>query len=222
MSRVRRAVPALVLVAAISVAAPLAAQGDAPQRRWDLFVSGGITNLSGGDSEGSVGGLGVFGVGVERPAARGRGMWRLELAVLDARADVGRSGTLDLPTEVSTMQVGAHLTRRRYGPRGGYLGIGGFLAAVVACDVDTEGGSGYFGGQTESCEAFADRNYESGAASAGLTLSAGVRRPRFDIGLRWDEGLLRTVSSDQGDMRPRHLGVIVHYRIGRPRPANAR
>lgn len=207
----------LSLVAVVCVLpAVLAAQGTGPQRRFDVFIGGGLTNLTGGDSESGEFGMGVFGIGIERPA-RGAGTWRLELAGLGAAADVGRTGTFDLPTTVSTVQLGAHVTRRRYGPRGGYVGVGGFVAAVQACDVDTEGGPGFLGGATESCERFADRNYEASAVSAGLSLAVGVRRPRLDVGLRWDQGLLATVTSDRGDMRPLHLGLVAHYRFGRAR-----
>lgn len=212
---------ALMLPAALMPLARAEAQDTAAvverRLRVDGFTTVGYGSLSGGVSKGggafsgSVGGLGFERAFGERLA------WRVEAVGAVSTADVGNTGIFSLPTTVVVNYLGAGLGLRRYdASRARFLGAGLTVLKVTGCDVDTEGGPGFLGGQTESCRGFSDIALRPQSTVAALNASAGLRWRKWTFGLRMDAGLQPSVESDEGAMRAVHAGVLVQYRFGRP------
>jgi len=208
--------PSLLLLSARG--APLGAQSESatatgPRRGLSGFIGYSLTNLAGGVSKGGAAAP-ILGLALERPIGA-RVSWRAELIAIGGAADLGRTGLFELPTKVSVAQWGIGAGARRYSGGSTFLGAGASVTSVSVCDVDTEGGPGFLGGQTEDCADFADIPLSKGSTVVAVNLSAGVRRGPFELEARVDQGLQASVQSAQGAMRLRTLGLVLHYRFGR-------
>lgn len=212
-----------VLLAAAMVVSPARAQAqDAAVTverplRVDAFTAIGYGSLSGGVSKGGGFGSGsIGGLGLER-AFSDRLAWRVEAVGGASTADLGTTGTFALPTSLVVNYFGAGLGLRRYNAsRSRFIGAGLTVLKVTACDVDTDGGPGFLGGQTESCRGFADIALRPQGTVAALNASVGLRLRKWTLGVRMDAGLQPTIDSDDGAMRTVHAGFLVQYHFGRP------
>lgn len=207
-----------MLVLLFSFGAPLRAQSESGtsaghRRGVSAFFGYGFANLVGGVSKGGGAG-GIAGLAFELPiSARISG--RTELLVIGAAADLGRTGFLSLPTKVSVGHLGIGAGARLYGGESTFLGAGASVTAVTFCDVDTEGGFGFFGGETVDCAHFEEIPLSKGSSVVAVNLSAGIRRKRLELEARFDQGLQASVESAKGAMRLRTLALVLHYRFGR-------
>ena len=206
------------LILLSSLGAPLGAQSESgtstgPRRGLSGFIGYGLTNLAGGVSKGGAASPSMIGLALERPISA-RVSWRAELLGIGGAADVGRTGLFSLPTKVSVAQWGIGAGARRYGGGSTFLGAGASVTSVSVCDVDTEGGPGFLGGETVDCADFADIPLSKGSTVVAVNLSAGVRRGHLELEARFDQGLQGSVESAEGAMRLRILGLVLHYRFG--------
>ena len=184
-----------------------------PRRGVSVFVGGGLTNLAGGVSKGGQAGLGLIGVAVERPVSPHVAL-RAELLATGGAADLGLTGPFDQPTTLSVVQWGLNAGARRYGSHGTFLGAGASVTSVSVCDVDTEGGPGFLGGETVNCADSDDPALSKGSSVAAINLSAGVRRGNVELEARFDQGLQASVQSAEGAMRLRTVNLVLHVRFG--------
>ncbi len=183
-----------------------------PAVQIDVFLSLGYGALIGGPSEGGAWGPGSLGVGLEH-RLKGSGALRLEAFVLNGQAKLGETGLFAQPTTVLVNHVGLGASYRWYGRRGVFLGAGATLSRVYLCDVDTEGGPGFFGGETVSCKDFAEIPLSAAENVAGLVATGGIIRGAVSIGARVEAGLQPSVRAAAGDMRVLNVGVVVQYRF---------
>jgi hypothetical protein len=185
--------------------------------RIDAFFTIGYGSLTGGVSEGGGFGSGsVGGLGLER-AFSDRHSWRVEVLGGASTADLGTTGLFSLSTSLIVNYVGAGFGLRRYdASRSRFLGAGLSVMKVTDCDVDSDGGPGFLGDQSESCRAFADIALRPRSALAAANAAAGIRLRRWTLGVRADAGLQPTIDSDDGAMRTLHTGLLVQYHFGRP------
>lgn len=194
------------------VVAPLGAQQPAaPRSPVSIFFGAGWAALPGGASAGPVLGLSA---GIARDRAIRAGLaWRTELLFESGGTDLGTTGTFSQPTAISQTHLGFSTMVRRSGVRGRYLALGGSLLVATTCDVNTEGGPGFLGGETVSCEEFTDIPLESKSLAVGLLVGVGVQRARFGIEGRLTQGLNASVETTSGSMTPRRFVVIGSYRL---------
>lgn len=208
----RRSVLAALLVGGVAVSASAQPVAGAPPRGVDVFLGAGYSNLAGGPTEKGRLGLGSFGFAIERPMT-GDVSWVAELLGTLGQASLGETGLFSQPTRVSASHVGLGAGARWPLGRTGYLGVGANAWLITVCDVDTEGGPGFLGGETESCDRFTEVGLlpESSAFSAAMT--TGRRGERISWELRYDHGLTPSIRTETGDMRLRLLQLVVRYRF---------
>lgn len=185
--------------------------------RVDAFTTVGYGSLSGGVSKGGGFGSGsIGGLGFER-AFSDRLAWRVEAVGGASTADLGTTGTFSLSTTVVVNYFGAGLGLRRYdAARSRFIGAGLNVMKVTDCDVDTDGGPGFLGGQSESCRGFGEIALRPRSTVATLNAAAGLRLRKWTLGVRMDAGVQPTIDSDDGAMRTLHTGLLVQYHFGRP------
>ena len=208
-----------LLLLLTTLGARLSAQSESrtdigPRRGVAVFTGYGFTNLAGGVSNGGETRGAMIGLALERPISA-RVAWRAEFLAIGGAADLGSTGPFTQPTTVSVGQWGIGVGGRRYGGANTFLGAGVSVTSVVSCDVDTEGGPGFLGGETVDCADFADIPLSKGSTVVAVNLSAGVRRGRVELEARVDQGLQASVQSAEGAMRLRTLALVLHYRLGR-------
>lgn len=203
---------ALILLASLLASASASAQVESERRSaFSLLIGGGYATLFGSASEGGVFGL-TAGVAHERPIREGLA-WRTELLFESGGTDLGRTGTFSLPTTISQTHAGLSGQLRWSREQGRYLGAGATLLFSTTCDVDTEGGPGFLGGETVACEEFTDISFEEKSPTVGLLLAAGVQRPRLGLEMRFEQGLNSSVGSSSGPLTPRRFSVLLNYRL---------
>ena len=190
------------------------ARADSAHVKADAFLSLGYGNLVGGVSQGGVAGPGAFGLGLEFHEGR-PGVLRLEAFLLGSIAELGRTGTFDQPTKLTVNHSGFGVGYRHYFAGQAYLGAGLTFARVSLCDVDTEGGPGFLGGQTVSCRASENVRLREQSSVFGLNAGAGFRAGRLGLGARADYGLSPTVESDDGNMHVFNAGVQLSFHFGK-------
>ena len=225
MRRIARTVAALSCALALPAAMGSPARAQAQDAavtverplRIDAFATVGYGSLSGGVSEGGGFGSGsIGGLGLER-AFTERLAWRVEAVGGASTADLGTTGIFSLPTSLIVNYLGAGLGLRRYdAARTRFFGAGLTVLKVTDCDVDTDGGPGFLGGQSESCRGFGEIALRPRSAVAALNAAAGLRLRKWTLGVRMDAGLQPTVESDGDAMRTLHAGLLVQYHSGRP------
>lgn len=210
---------AIVLLLCPLHVAPLTGQNDAPPRGdsgFSAFLGGGWTDLSGGRGEGGTLRPGPFGVAFEWGIGS-RLSWRGELLGRIAGAKVTEVEILTREGTISRGEVGIAGQVRLY-PRGEgpglFTGLGGSVTAQTYCDVDLIGGGGFLGGETIACDEW-DPVLEVSTSSASATISAGLVHGRLEAELRYDHGLRSVIATRDGNMRPRGLAIVGHYRFGR-------
>ncbi len=201
-----------------SLGAPVGAQPQSatpvgPRRGLSAFIGGGFTNLAGGVSKGGAAAP-ILGLALERPMGA-RVSWRAELLAIGGAADLGITGLFSQPNKVSVAQWGIGAGARRYGGASTFFGAGASVTKVQVCDVDTEGGPGFFGGETVNCADFEEIPLSKGSTVVAVNLSAGARRGNVELEARFDHGLQASVQSAEGAMRLRTANLVLHYRFGR-------
>lgn len=208
----------LLSVALLSLSSSAWAQTTEPTAtrtlRSDVFISLGYGALAGGPSESGSWGPGALGVGLER-RLDGPGALRLEAFIVNGQAKLGQTGLFAQPTTLVVNHAGLGASYRWYGRRGQFVGAGATLSRVYLCDVDTEGGPGFFGGETVSCSDFAEIPFDAAENVAGLVATAGITRGKLSYGTRLDVGLQPSVKSSAGDMRLVNVGIMVQWRFGK-------
>ncbi len=212
----RSVLTALLLLSALG--ASLGAQSkpravSGPRRGVSTFIGFGPANLTGGVSKGGASGPGLIGFALEQPISK-RVSWRAELLLIGGAAKLGITGPFEQPTTVSVTQWGIGAGARRYGGSNTFLGAGTSVTTVAVCDVDTEGGPGFLGGETVNCADFEDIPLSKGSTVVSANLSAGVRRGNFELEARFDQGLQASVQSAEGAMRLRTVKLVLHIRFG--------
>ncbi len=137
---------------------------------------------------------------------------RLELGGGARVADLGQTGLFAQETRVSVHRVHlAAIVRPTWGAQDGRLrtfvegGAIGWLRTL--CDVDLEGGPGFFGGETVDCAEWVTEDDLGPLIPAGSglawTLGAGVRTDRWAFGIRYETDVNATIGSPRGEARPR-------------------
>jgi hypothetical protein len=136
--------------------------------------------------------LALLGLGGEIAGA-GRIRFRAEAGFGHQAADLGNSGSLELPTRLSWSQIQVTGLGRWYPGRNRavYFEAGATSCIRAACDVDLIGGPGFLGGETIGCN-----EWDPGAGTSGRpirpadggvdgTLGAGGYHGRFGVGIRY-------------------------------------
>ena len=144
---------------------------------------------------------------------------RADLGYGSASADFGTLGLFSEGTTLYWEAVHVAGTGRIYSPASksgwrAFFELGGGLWLQTSCDVDTESGlSGFFGGSTESCEAWSVAALRPRTAGALVLAGAGARIRRFSIALRYWQPLAAVIESDDGNLRMRALRLDVDWTI---------
>lgn len=205
----------LAMVVWLVAVTPLDAQVlESARSRFSVLLGGGWATLSGESSAGGVAGPTVGGAAYQRPVG-GRISVRAELVGWLTRADLGRTGLFEESTTVAQSHLGMAFQLRRAVGRNGFVGVGGTLLAETVCDVDLEGGPGFLGGETVSCEAFEGMPLMPRSGAVALLASMGVERGRWGLEARFDQGLGASLETPAGSMVPRRVSLILHYALRR-------
>ena len=205
----------LAMVMWLAVVTPLYAQApEAARSSFSVLLGGGWTTFSGEPSAGGVVGVTLAGAAYQRQVVD-RISVRTELVGWLTRADLGRTGLFEQSTTVGQNHLGVGLQIRGAVGRNGFVGIGGTLLAETVCDVDLEGGPGFFGGETVPCEEFEEGPFMPRSSAAALLASAGVEFGRWGLEARFDQGLGASLEGPAGRMVPRRISLILHYVLRR-------
>lgn len=201
----------------------MSARLEAQVPRWGIAVAPTNSYWTGPYQEG---GDWSFSSGLWAEArTRTRAAIRAELAAGSFIADLGTLGFLSDGTSlwVNNLQLGA-LARVYSAPPAvtlqRFLDIGIAVWRRTSCDVDTAGGSGFFGGHTESCSEWArggDGEPLLKPRAGGLVLlaGAGLRRSRLGAAVRYAHLPQPVVETRLGSLHVRQLVLSVEWAFGR-------
>ena len=206
-----------VAAALLLTARLLTAQSPAPPASlpsgWSVFVGPGWSILSGGPVT-SNGGGGSIGLASERPIGAAITL-RQEVFTITATGGIGAVGDPNpAPATLSTQRFATGVGIRRYSPRLAYVGLGATVTLGNVCFVDIAAAA-TAPGQSLECAAVTDRRITPVARSIGGVVTAGVTRGRWNLELRYDQGLGPAVRTDRGTVTAANVGAMALYRIGR-------
>lgn len=215
----------LFLCLVAGAAAPgtaLRAQAQSPAQAplvFSAFLGAASTNLAGGPSKGGQPHFGPLGVAVERRLGPVLAL-RAEAFQQTVGADLGRvqRDFFDYDGRIDRGEVGVAAVMRAYSSpeaaRGFVAGLGAAVSGQTSCDVDLEGGSGFFGGETLDCADYDQMQLRPSSVTTSLVATGGIVRSRFALELRYNHGLQAAIRTSSGSMHVRSLAAVLHYRIG--------
>ena len=172
----------------------LASPSQAQPLRLSLLVGPGYTRWTEPYAQDEVSLLETLS-GAAEGAIAGPLALRGELGLAARSAYLGNTGIFSLPTTLDINRAHFAGVARLSGPRGFFADIGMVWWTAYMCDVNTTGGPGFFGGQTQACEEWQpDAQFvtddpewigPSGGGSS-LLIGAGARSTRVGFVIRYE------------------------------------
>lgn len=180
---------------------------------WSVFMGPSASAFTGGPAT-SGGYGGSFGVAKERPIGTATTL-RSEFLVGGAAGSIGEIGDLiPEPATLTSSRMGLGAGVRRYSAGRAYVGIGATVSIDTGCFVDLPAGASFYG-QTLECTEVTDYDIAPAGANVGSVLTAGLSRGKWNLEIRYDQGITPVVRTDRGDLTSRQVGAMLHYRFGR-------
>ena len=204
---------ALLLLAVRLAAAQSSEEPASLPSGWSIAIGPSWSILTGAPATGNGGG-GIVGLAHERPIGPSVTL-RQELFTITSTGGVGPLGSVDpVPATLSAQRFGAGVGVRRYGRHRTYVGAGATVGLGNVCFVDLAAGTNSPARSVE-CATVADPRITPVPHGLGGTLTAGVTRRRWDLEVRYDQGLGPVVRTDRGDITAANLGAVALFRFGR-------